>query len=47
LDEAAMERAENGPAALDVLVSKEAVALPLRILFRNASKIIVRNNCHV
>ena len=30
LDEAAMERANDGPAALEVFVSEEAVALPLQ-----------------
>jgi hypothetical protein len=30
LDDAAMERADDGPAASEVFVSKEAVALPLQ-----------------
>jgi len=30
LDEAAMERADDGPAALEEFVSEEAVALPLQ-----------------
>jgi hypothetical protein len=31
LDEAAMERADHGPAASEVSVRKEAVALPLQV----------------